>query len=266
MPVSVTPRALLRLVLVLLAAMALGPSVAAAKQCRDETGLPSPIAVSPGLAKLVPNPDRPALALPLDDRRGDTDLIVFGTEPRKLVGRNDLDVTAAFLAFPRREARRLKADVTVKARPAPTRDRVTLKICVQDKSRFAAGTYQGTVLLRGPNMTEFTYPVSITTKMTFWVPALLLAAVILAYLLLAWKSDSPPGRTRASTWNNIIASLIYGAVAIAAAALTYWSVYVKNATWGEDPAVQIPALVVAALTSVIAAQEAAKQWINRRGG
>jgi hypothetical protein len=234
------------------------------RRCADVPGAPTP-ANTAGLAKIQPNPDRPAVALPVDDHTAGRDDIVFETNPREPVGARR-DVTAVVLAFPRSEARRLDAQVTARAGPGPTADRVTLEVCVGRKGHFTAGTYEGTVLLYGPRVNEFAYPFAITSKWPWWVAAGLLLLVIVTYVGMSWRSDSPPGPTRAGGRTDAVGNVIYAVVALFAAGLTYWSVYVKNATWGEDPAVQIPALVVGALTSVVAAQSGAKEWMKRRPG
>jgi hypothetical protein len=230
--------------------------------CKDDKGA----AAGPKakrLARLQPNTSRPTMALQLDDKLSGGDDIFFQSRGRRVVARGGnlkKQVTARMLASLRKGNERLDATVDLAAGRGPTWDRVRLKVCIREKDPFTAGTYQGTVLIVGPTLAEFSYPVVVTSKWPAWVPLAILLLVVIAFMVFTWGASDPPGKTKAS------ANVVYAVVALAAAGLTYWSVYVKNATWGEDPAAQVPALVAAALTGAVAAQQAAAKWLLGRSG
>jgi hypothetical protein len=235
------------------------PPPATAKECAADVKGPAARANARGLPKLIAVPGRSAFVLPIRDDQSRSDDITFATKPQREVGRKDRDATAALLVYPRQGDDRFAGDVFVKAAPGPTSHHVTMVVCITGRGvfsdRFTAGTYSGTVVINGPRFSELTYPITITSKWPAVIPILTLTGVIILYVFGTWSSPSTPG-PRAT----VRASIIYTVIAVAAAALTYWSAYVKNATWGEDPAAQIWALIVAAFTAALAGQQAAKRW------
>jgi hypothetical protein len=236
----------------------MAPAGALAKACSKETPGPFP---DPKAAAELQSADRAALALRLGDKVMGQDEIGFPVKGGTNLGHSVTGASAQVTNWPRKNGERLNARIHVSAQPFGTGNRVRLVACVDSKGTFTAGTYTGTVTVWGPQLREFSYPISVTEKWPWWVPALLIAAVAAVFVVLLWTQPVAPG-----PHVPLVENVICAAVAIGAAALTYWTVYESNDTWGENPGSDITALVAGAAASAVAGTAVARQRLDTLRG
>jgi hypothetical protein len=233
---------------------------AAAATCEREEAGPS-AAGTTGLGELQANPERAALTLNLGGSKSDSDDVTLPTRDNASVARDPqnvdpLDVTTDIRDSPRKANDRLDGNVITSATPRRGGRSVNVELCMDSASTWQAGTYEGTVTIDGPRLQEFTYPIVIEKKWPWWTAFLVIVAVVIGYVLYAMGlGNAPAAKTKTG---SIRTKLVYLVVSVAGGLLVYWSVYVKNETWGENPAADIVALAAAALTGAIAGGTAAR--------
>jgi hypothetical protein len=235
-----------------------GPALAAT--CEVEEAGPSPAGTT-GLAELQANADRPALTLDLAGLKSDSDDVTLATkgdasvasDPQKV---DPNDATTDIRDSPRKANDRLDGNVVTSATTRRGNKSVRIDICVDSASTWQAGTYEGTVTIDGPRLQQFSYPIVIKKKWPWWTAFVVLVLVVLGYIAYAaGQGNAPAAKTKTG---SIRTKLVYFAVSAAGGLLVYWSVYVKNETWGENPAADIAALALAGVTGAIGGGTAAR--------
>ena len=224
-------------------------------------GLPAGTAAS--RAQLQANPDRPTFDVGLGRDSSTNDDITLPPRRARQLGLSDRDVTAVLTGFPRKGSERFGGTVRVGAAPGATGRTVSIAACVKRTKTLGAGAYRGVVTVYGPRLEGFDYPIVVTEKWPAWIPIVILAGSILVFLVAAAVSGS---LTFGLERRQRIATALGVLLAVAAAALTYWNVYAKNDTWGDDPGAQMLALAVAAFTAAVGGLAAAERMLRPKGG
>ena len=248
---SLSRRALRRHLCVSVAiATALGvapTAIADSRPCAEAETAAAAQEAATDLVELSPNATRPTFGFPLADRVGDDDDIQFlAAANRRVPGGTDT-VSAQLAERPRNSTGALRAMYLVSARPDEARKAVIVSACISDMPRFRAGQFSGTIDVFGPSYRDFSYAIVVTRKWPWWTAALVLAAAILAFVVVAGvKGSLTFNLPRRRSWVGTVGGVV---VAAALAALVYWGTYWKNPTWGDDPQAQITALFVAGFTA-----------------
>lgn len=226
------------------------------------------------LATLQPSASRASVLLDLGYHDTRADDIFFAVKGRRVAStklrkgekpgvrraRRGRAVSAMVVDWPRTSSERLGAAVRVKATPNPLGNRVAVAVCVdRDGDRWSAGQYEGSISVYGTRLEEFTYPIVITSKWPPLIPILVLVAAILAFLLMAFATNSLTFNFESKKWP---ASLLGLAIAVGAAGLTYWGQYGKSPTWGDDPGAQITALALAGFTAAVGGLAAGQRLLR----
>ena len=135
--------------------------------------------------------------------------------------------------------------------------------------QYAAGRYEGTVHVYGPKIADFYYAIVVTTKWPSWIAVLTILLTFLGCIVVAFFTDVLvlPGRKESLTSNKgerlkgSVTLVFAGVFAIGLAALSYWSVYASNETWGSDPPSDLTALVSAAFAAAIGGRISARKLL-----
>ncbi|MGE5273985.1 MAG: hypothetical protein ACM3QU_09560 [Verrucomicrobiota bacterium] len=217
------------------------------RPCEEvETTEPAPDNAT-GLVELQSNAARPTFDIGLADKANGDDQITFSPKGGEHVGRTT-DVAAELTDYPRRSTHRLNGRIFVAAHPSKSGERVVVEACLENVRNWDAGQYKGTVAVYGPTVADFTYALVVTSKWPWWVAVGVIGATILFSAVLFFLLGTRP---TAGFWKWLLASLLGLIVGGLLAALSYWSVYVTNDTWGEDPQAQIVALAMASFAATV---------------
>ncbi|HEY7604365.1 MAG TPA: hypothetical protein VH760_08875 [Gaiellaceae bacterium] len=234
--------------LLLSAAAARGAATDGVPACKEvETTEPAADDAT-GLILLQSNAARPTFDIALADKSDGDDQITFTPTGGMDLGRT-ADVAAELTDFPRRSTHRLHGLVSVAAHPSKSGERVVVEACLENVRNWDAGQYKGTVSVYGPTIADFSYAVVITSKWPWWVAVAVIGATVIFSLLIVVLLGPKPSR---KPWKWALSVGIGFVVGVFLAALSYWSVYVTNDTWGEDPQAQIVALVMASFAATVA--------------
>jgi hypothetical protein len=234
-------------------ALLLTPQAQAQENCMEVPG-PGPPANVNRLAELQANAARATFTVPLDSSRAAQDDITLPVKGNENVGTSERDATAR-LEPPRRNNRRLRADVRVAATPTELGTGIVVCASISNKGRWEAGTYAGTVQIYGPRFSEFSYPLVVTTKWPVFIPVGIILVVLLFFAVLEII------RQETGTAGNVI----YLIIALGAGALTYFGQYNAVDTWGDKPEIQLAGLAVAVVTAGATGRAAAKKFFGGGG-
>jgi hypothetical protein len=233
---------------VLSAASAVSLAAPVAGACEDDETKTRPAKTNArGLVELQPNAARPTFAVPLAYNSSINDQITFTPKSGVQVGQN-ADIAAEMTDAPRAKGSLLGGTIHTAAHATKSGRRAVVEICVDDVPRFRTGRYEGSISVYGPGLADFDYALVVTTKWPRIVPIGLIAASLLFVVL--FRLVTAPARQW--NWRSVLVAIFGAVVAIGLGALTYWGTYATNDTWGDDPKTQIPALVMASLTSAVA--------------
>ena len=200
------------------------------------------------LIELQPNAARPTFEVGLTDKPSGDDKIYFTPKGGRRIG-HDAMLAAEVTDPPRSGSQPLDGKLFVAAHGTPSGRTAVVEVCFKDHSPFKAGRYQGTIAVYGPKLTDFSYALVVTTKWPWWSAAGLIAIALLGFALIAVISDfSGSGKKKGNLtyWAGLVFGIVIGVVL---GALTYFTIYNKNATWGDDPGTQITALAIATFTA-----------------
>jgi hypothetical protein len=226
------------------------PAFAQVSECKNE---PEKANAAPlgakDLIQLQPNAARPTLDIALADKSGGTDKISFLPKAGRRVGVGTR-VAAELTDAPRTGSAPLGGDIFVRANGTATargvwRSQSAWRI-FQD-SRPAV--YLGTITIYGPDFADFNYALAITTKWPWWSAVTIIGVVLVAFAAIALISDFSGSEKKKMTWSYGGGLVIGISIGLVLGALTYFTIYSKNATWGEDPGTQITALAIASFTA-----------------
>jgi hypothetical protein len=216
--------------------------------CKEvETTQPAPDDAT-DLIELQPNAARPTFDVKLDYSTSGDDFISFAPRGARRVGPSG-DVAAEFTDAPRYKGDRLKGDAFIAAHASESGRRVIVYACFEDVPHYAAGRYEGTVALFGPQLADFTYAIVITTKWPRWIAWLTILGTIVVALAIGLATNTfkrPEGPGDARGWLRVGLGLV---LAAALGGFPYWSVYASNETWGSTPPSDLTALVTATFTA-----------------
>jgi hypothetical protein len=230
--------------------------------CDEESGKrPSSTA---DLAELQPDPGAAALSVALgaNESVADDD-VSLPSRDRRQIGVLPGDASATYVNWPRFGSDRFAGNIKLAATPGPTGNTVRVGVCIEETKRFSAGRYEGTVQIYGPKFLEFSYPLVVTTKWPFYTAVAVLFVGIAVFMLVALLTGSLTFGFEDKK-RKFLASALGLGIAVGAGVMTYWSSYVSNPTWGDDPAAQIPALAVAAVTAAIGGLAAAERLLRTK--
>jgi hypothetical protein len=199
------------------------------------------------LLELQPNTARPTFDVSLKDEASGGDEISFSPAGGKRVGRK-ADIGAEVTDIPRAKSERLGGRLSVAAHANESGRRVVVEICLDEVPRFAAGRYEGTISVFGPRFADFNYALVITAKWPWWSAVAVIVVTVAGFLLVASLTgllafEMPKG------WKSSAATALGGVVAAFLGGVTYWSIYAKNDTWGDEPGTHMTALVIASFTA-----------------
>jgi hypothetical protein len=225
------------------------PAFAQVSECKNE---PEKANAAPlgakDLIQLQPNAARPTLDIALADKSGGTDKISFLPKAGRRVGVGTR-VAAELTDAPRTGSAPLGGDIFVRANGTASARRVEVAVCLANIPRFAAGRYLGTITIYGPDFADFNYALAITTKWPWWSAVTIIGVVLVAFAAIALISDFSGSEKKKMTWSYGGGLVIGISIGLVLGALTYFTIYSKNATWGEDPGTQITALAIASFTA-----------------
>jgi hypothetical protein len=227
------------------------PAQALSKDKCSETKGPPPQASVKNLRELEANTGRPTFKVPLDSGATASDDITLPVKGRKKIGKT-ARAASARVDQPRRNERRLKADIRVSAQPTDLGTGVVIFACISNKSSREAGTYEGTIDVYGPRFNAFSYPIVVTTKWPVWVPLAIIITVLVVFLFFEVRRKETGAK----------GSGIYLVIALAAGAITYFAQYDSAETWGDAPGAQLSGLAVAVVTAAAAGRAAAKKFFS----
>jgi hypothetical protein len=215
------------------------------------------------LVELAPNANQPTFEVTLGDKKEVLDdELRLGRKGSIRLGAVST-VAADLIDPPRAGTKRLQGNIQLAAVVNQSQTRVVTYACVTSTSRWDAGRYEGSLLLYGPNLQDFTYAFVVTTKWPWWTAIGVLVVSALLFLLTALWTGSliyQSGGMR----SNVIPTIVGVIFSIFAVAPVYWSSYVNNATWGSDPGSQILGLGAAGLTAATAGLAAAHRLFGGR--
>jgi hypothetical protein len=192
--------------------------------------------------------------------------ITFQSKGRRPLGKA---ISAVLIDVPRRGNDRIDAEVRAKATPFIGGTTARLQVCVDRGSVMTAGSYQGTVRIYGPKVSDFDYAVIVTEKWPWQFAVALLVLAGGVFVLVAWSTESLTfdlRNTKGREKDLWISSLFGIAVAIAAMAPTFFGTYWNNPTWGSDPGAHISGLVTAGFTAALGGLALAKRLTKNDGG
>jgi hypothetical protein len=226
--------------------------------CKEaETTKPAPEGAQ-NLIELAPNPARPTFNVELDSQPDGTDDITFPPAAGRRPG-TDADVAAEFTDAPRFNGHPLKGDRFIAAHASKSGRSVLVYVCFENVPGFAAGRWEGTIAVFGPNLSDFTYAIVVTTKWPPWTAWLTILVTIIGSLIVAILTgvlNTP------KDWKGGLKVVFTLVVALALGLVPYWSVYVSNETWGSTPNSDLIGLVSATFGAVIAGFALAKKLLS----
>lgn len=196
--------------------------------------------------ELQANRSRPTFTIALAD--GDRANAAISLVPKNRVRVQRDNVSAQVIEVPRKGSERIHADVTAAAKPGAGGSVVFLRVCVNHAGIFKAGSYEGTVRIYGPRITELDYALVITQKWPWWSAVGLLVLAGAAFFLVTWLTDS---FTFGLKNRKLLAGLAGAAITAAAIVPTFFGTYWNNDTWGADPGSNVTGLVTAGFTAAV---------------
>jgi hypothetical protein len=227
----------------------LGPAPALAqRQCEEDQG---PTPGEGELRELGANAQRPTFTIPLDSGKEADDDITLPVREDQTIGFTPEAATAR-VEVPRKEGRKLKADISVAAQPTELGSEVRVFACISNKEIWEAGTYEGTVQVYGPRLARSAYPLVVTTKWPIWVPLAVIVGVLAAFLAFEVARSE----------TGLKGDGVYLIIAVPAGAVTYFAQYNSIDTWGSEPETQLTGLAVAVVTAAAAGRAAAKKFFG----
>lgn len=229
-------------------AVAQGPRPTA-RTCKENENATKPASSNAtNLIELQPNKSRPTFDVGLADKSSGKDNITFSPKAGERIG---TDVAAEVLDAPRANTHPLHATISAAAHPSKSGERAVVEVCLEGVSPWYAGTYQGTINVYGPRISDFSYALVVTTKWPWWVAILVIGATVIFSALVFFLLPQTPNVTLKRDWRYWLAAFVGVIVGGVLAGLTYWSLYQANDTWGSDPQAQILALVMASFSATV---------------
>lgn len=208
--------------------------------------------------ELAPNAARPTFDVELDDHTDGKDDISFPPKAGRRPG-SDADVAAEFTDAPRYKGHGLKGDRFIAAHASKSGRSIVLYVCFEKIPEYAAGRWEGTVAIFGPELSDFTYAIVVTTKWPRWTAWVTILLTIVGSLIVAIITGVLKSPTGFKDWLKIIFTLV---LALVLGLLPYWSVYSSNETWGSTPPSDLIALVSATFGAVIGGFATAKKLLS----
>lgn len=226
--------------------------------CRElETTEPAPENAQ-NLIELAPNAARPTFDVGLDYSTDGKDDISFPAKAGRRPGR-DADVAAEFIDAPRYKGHALKGDRSAAAHASKSGRSILLYACFDNIPHYAAGRWEGTVAIFGPELADFTYAIVVTTKWPRWTAWAVILVTIVGSLIVAILTgvlNTP------KNWKDGLKIVFTLVIALVLGLLPYWSVYVSNETWGSTPPSDLIALASATFGAVIGGFALAKKLLS----
>jgi hypothetical protein len=198
------------------------------------------------LIQLQANRSRPTFTIALAD--GDRANAALSLVPKNRARVQRDNVSAQVIEVPRKGSERIHAEVRAAATPGAGGSVVFLRVCVSHAGIFKAGSYEGTVRVYGPRITELDYALVITQKWPWWSAAGLLVLAGAAFFIATWLTNS---LAFGLNDRKLVASIFGGAVTAAAIVPTFFGAYWTNDTWGADPGSNVTGLVTAGFTAAV---------------
>lgn len=230
------------------------------KQCVGTTLKPAAEGAK-GLNEIGPSARRPTFDVALNDDGSLED--EAGLSPRSGTRFKDPGKVSAELIDPPSDGPKgLKGKLAVAANVNPSNTRVRVSACIYDVRGWGAGRYEGNILISGPRFADFTYPVVVTRRWPAWFAGSLLVVAAAAFILFAYLSGSLVFKDdlKGRRW---LGSIVFILVALVAIVPVYFSSYENSATWGENPGVEVVALIAAGVTAATAGLAAARKATKR---
>lgn len=260
--------ALLTICLAAVGAAHASPARGETQPCKEhETSAPAPENAK-NLLELQPNAARPTFDIELGYATSGSDGISFVPKAGKRPGQR-AKVAAEFTDAPRFEGQRLGGDQFVAAEASESGRRIFLQACFESVPQYAAGRYAGTLAIYGPKIADFTYAIVVTTKWPRWTALLTIGLVFFFAIGVAFFTDvlTFPERKKGTTskgerWKGYVKVAFAAVFAGVLAALSYWSVYASNETWGSDPPSDLTALASAAFAAAVGGLVTARKLLS----
>lgn len=241
------------------------PSFATKQQCLAGTTTEAARDNATDLVELEPNANRPTFDVALDDdEKVDDEELRLARKGSLRLGKVT-DVGVEVIDPPLAGTERLRGAVHIAATVNQSKTRIIAYVCVRSDSKWDAGRYEGNILLFGPKIQDFTYPLVITTKWPVWVPLVVLGVSATLFFLIAWVTNSLTFQSDDKKKRRV-ATAVGMVFALVAVAPVFWSSYLNNATWGTDPPAQLIALGTAGLTAATAGLTAAHRLFGGQQG
>lgn len=213
---------------------------------------------TPRSALEVKAPKRKSIKVSTGDRNRTT----LSLKGRGALGNSPTDASAEVVEDPVTEDfEALDADVFPSASPVAVGRQVRLEVCADSGGTLDAGTYRGKLVVYGPQLKPFRYTLVLTQRWAFWTAALILAGAGVLYVALMWNTPLPPGNkvTPKTNW-------IYAPIILLGFAAAYFTVYLKNPTWGDNGLTDVIGLVTAGITAAGVATAFASKLAGPAGG
>lgn len=214
------------------------------------------------LLELQSNAARPTFDVELAYNTNGGDDISF----TPMAGRrpSSADVGAEFTDAPRYDGRRLRGERFVAAHASESGRQIVLEACFEKIPEYDAGRWEGTISIYGPQLSDFTYAIVVTTKWPRWtaIAAIVVTIVLALVAALVTNQLRLPKQDWRRDWKAYLVLAFTLVVAVAVAGLPYWSVYVSNETWGSTPATDLTALVTATFGAAVAGLATAKKLFS----
>jgi hypothetical protein len=219
-------------------------------KCAEEKGPPPQTSVK-NLRELEANAGRPTFKVPMDSSETASDDISLPVKGGQRIGQTPRAASAR-VQQPRKNERRLKADVRVSAEPTELGTGVIVYACLSNKRTWEAGTYEGTIDVYGTRFAAFSYPLVVTTKWPAYVPLAIIVVVLLVFLFFEVRRKETGAKGTG----------IYVVIGVVAGAVTYFAQYDTVETWGDSPGTQLAGLAVAVVTAAAAGRAAAEKFFS----
>ena len=125
---------------------------------------------------------------------------------------------------------------------------------------YPGGTLRGWSPCTGPKIADFTYAIIVSTKWPRWIALLTIAVTFIGSMMVGSLGGALtlPQREERTRAKGYVTLGFAGVFAVALAALSYWSIYASDETWGSDPPSDLTALVdafAAAIGGLITAKK-----------
>ena len=198
--------------------------------------------------ELQVNKARPTFDVGLADKSEGNDNIFFSPKAGERI---DSHIAAELLGTPRAGKHPFHGLILLAAHPSQSARSAVVEACFENVNHWYAGSYEGTIRVYGPQITDFNYALVVTTKWPPWVALVVIfATVIFSVLVLLFlpQVPNPPLKADWRPWLGLFLGIV---VAVVLAGLTYFTTYDANDTWGSDPQGQIPALALAAFGATV---------------